>query len=285
MSAPALSRRELPTPGRDDVDDAHAAERHDERDDERATRHDGGRRWSWRAVVGLLVLAIVVAAAVSSPWWVPRTLARLAYFRVRRVEIDGVRYAPPQELLARLHVDTTWSVWTNLGVLAKRVEGHPLVASVHVERRLPGTLRVIVTEREPIAMTPTRRGLAVLGSDGRVLPIDPSLVGGIDVPVVGAPDGAVLRLLAVLRRDAPALYARVSEMRRVGPEELRMTVMPQTRTPGQPSTQPFVLRTSPDVTVERLADIVPVESDLARRRVRVAEIDLRYRDQVIARLP
>jgi hypothetical protein len=34
----------------------------------------------------------------------------------------------------------------------------------------------------------------------------------------------------------------------------------------------------------RLADIFPVESDLARRQARVKELDLRYRDQVIARL-
>jgi hypothetical protein len=31
--------------------------------------------------------------------------------------------------------------------------------------------------------------------------------------------------------------------------------------------------------------VTPVEADLARRHLRVAELDLRYRDQVIARLP
>jgi len=36
--------------------------------------------------------------------------------------------------------------------------------------------------------------------------------------------------------------------------------------------------------VDRLADIFPVENDLARRQVHVDELDLRYRDQVIARL-
>jgi len=36
--------------------------------------------------------------------------------------------------------------------------------------------------------------------------------------------------------------------------------------------------------VTRLADIFPVESDLARRQLRAEELDLRYRDQVIARL-
>jgi hypothetical protein len=38
------------------------------------------------------------------------------------------------------------------------------------------------------------------------------------------------------------------------------------------------------LSVERLADIFPVERDLARRQAHVGELDLRYRDQVIARL-
>jgi hypothetical protein len=39
-----------------------------------------------------------------------------------------------------------------------------------------------------------------------------------------------------------------------------------------------------DVTPDRLAEIFPVEADLAKRQARVAELDLRFRDQVIARL-
>jgi hypothetical protein len=38
------------------------------------------------------------------------------------------------------------------------------------------------------------------------------------------------------------------------------------------------------VSAARLTDIFPVEFDLRRRGARVAELDLRYRDQVIARL-
>jgi hypothetical protein len=40
-----------------------------------------------------------------------------------------------------------------------------------------------------------------------------------------------------------------------------------------------------DVTVQRLADILPVERDLANKQLRAAELDLRYREQVIVRLP
>ena len=44
------------------------------------------------------------------------------------------------------------------------------------------------------------------------------------------------------------------------------------------------VRAMKDVTLERLADIEPVEADLGRKQLRATEIDLRYRDQVIARL-
>ena len=70
----------------------------------------------------------------------------------------------------------------------------------------------------------------------------------------------------------PTLYARVSAVRRVGDDELLF----------QFAAQP--VRAMQDVTLERLADIEPVEADLRRKQLRVAEIDLRYRDQVIARL-
>jgi cell division protein FtsQ len=45
------------------------------------------------------------------------------------------------------------------------------------------------------------------------------------------------------------------------------------------------VRAMRDISTARLAEIEPVEEDLARRGFRAAELDLRYKDQVIARLP
>jgi cell division protein FtsQ len=45
------------------------------------------------------------------------------------------------------------------------------------------------------------------------------------------------------------------------------------------------VRAMKDVSLERLTEIAPVEADLERKQLRATEIDLRYRDQVIARLP
>ena len=76
-----------------------------------------------------------------------------------------------------------------------------------------------------------------------------------------------------MQRQAPRLYARVGSVTRVGRDEilLRIADVP--------------VRALTSVTLARLSDIEPVERDLARRQLHAVELDLRYRDQVIARLP
>ncbi len=245
-----------------------------------------GRRG--RRLVRLAVGAVILGLALSAPAWGPPALSRLAFFRIRRVELEGVRYASAGELISRLRVDTLTSVWTELAPLERRIEAHPMVEGARVVRRLPGTLRVVVDERAPVAMTPSPSGVAVFDAAGRALPVDPSAAGGLDVPLVAARDTALLRLLGAVRADAPGLYARISEARRAsGPggtrDEFEFTVTaPAPGGAGNVTT--VVVRAMADVSVGRLADLVPVEDDLQRRGVRVAEIDLRYRDQVIARL-
>lgn len=238
-------------------------------------------------IIGAITL-VLLAALASSWWWGQRALATLAYFRVRRIEIDGARYTTANDVVARLRLDTTWSVWSPLAPLARRLERDPLVARAHIERRLPATLRVVLTERVPAAMVPVVGGIVVLDEAGRWLPIDPSRVGGIDVPVLAARDSTALRLLGMLRDDAPDVFARVSAVRRAAPDEVRFTITAPTvggtAGVGASGQTGFILRAGPDLTAARLDDLRPVESDLARRRVRFAEIDLRFRDQVIARL-
>jgi hypothetical protein len=120
-------------------------------------------------------------------------------------------------------------------------------------------------------MVPAAGGFRVYDERGVALPIDPARVT-IDVPVLMTRDTTVLRLLGAMRVGRPDLYERVSAVRRTSQDELLLEL----------KTEP--VRVMQDVTLERLADIEPVEADLSRKQLRVAEIDLRYRDQVIARV-
>jgi cell division protein FtsQ len=221
--------------------------------------------------VRLLLVAMGAVLVLGSPFWGPLLLRRLAFFHVRRVEILGARYVAPRDILSRLHVDTMASVWDPTGPLAARVASHPEIQHAVVRRKLPGTLVIEIVERVPIAMVPTAGGFRVYDERGVALPIDPARVA-VDVPVLMTRDTTVLRLLGAIRVGRPDLYERVSAVRRTSQDELLLEL----------KTEP--VRVMQDVTLERLADIEPVEADLSRKQLRVAEIDLRYRDQVIARL-
>ena len=287
----------------------------------------GGARVGWRRRVARLGIAVGAACAcgaiLSAGWWGPRALAHLAFFRVRRVEIEGARYASSADLAARLGVDTATSVWTDIDLLARRVRAHPLVDSARVERRLPGVLRVVVHERVPVALVANgpRGALVVYDATGTALPLVPARVGGIDAPLATSADVALLRALGALRHEAPRVYARVLEVARVPRATLGATVGSSTAgarararavapvtperdeldfvlapapasgtsstvgAPGAAIASTVLVRAGVDVAPGRFADLGPVEDDLARRGVRAAELDLRFRDQVVARLP
>lgn len=232
-------------------------------------------RW-WRALRTLLIVT-AVAATVGAPWWGPRALSRLDFFHVRRVVFEGMRYTPRSEALALLEVDTLESVWQKMAPLATRLETHPLIERAQVERQLPGTILVQVTEREPVALVRRKDGrLGPVDGAGHRLPIDPAQVP-MDVPLATSADSTLMHLLEGLRTAEPALYARVERADRIRtgdrPDEFRVKLGIVT------------VRTNPEVTVDRFKDILPVEADLARNRLRAVELDLRFRNQVIARQP
>ena len=228
------------------------------------------RRARWRLGLAAALLAVLVAA----PLWGPPLLSKLAFFRVRKVEVIGLRYTPAAEIIERLHVDTSRSVWDPLLPLAQHVRTHPQVAEATVTRKLPGTLVVEVVERRPVALVSTGEGLRAVDERGVKLPLDPSRTP-VDAPIVAAApaDTGVYHLLGAMQRQSPRLYARLGSVRSLGGGELmlRLADLP--------------VRALTSVTLTRLSDIEPVERDLARRQRRASELDLRYRDQVIARLP
>jgi cell division septal protein FtsQ len=219
----------------------------------------------------LALLGIAALLIVTLPLWAPLFMRRLDFFRVRKLEIVGPRYIATSEIVGRVGVDTTRSVWDAKGPIADRVRAHPGISSVEIDRKLPGTLVITVTEYQPIALVPGPQGFRVYDQRGVALPVDPTRVD-VDVPVLAAADTALLRLLAEMRDALPALYRRVSELKRVGAHELLMQL------DGAP------VRARTTVTVDDLNQIDGVEADLMRRAVRVAELDLRFTGQIIARL-
>jgi cell division protein FtsQ len=230
-------------------------------------------------------LGIIMAVA-----WGTRAAARqMAFFRVRTVEIKGVHYIQPNDIILRLHIDTLASLWDDLEPYRQRIRRHPQVSQVRITRRMPGTLVVTIQENLPVALIQTAAGLLPYDSLGRQLPIDPARMS-LDLPIVATTDPVLLKLVGAIRAEEPRLFARIEEVRRTGRDEILLTLSrgsDATSNAGEtamPEHRTLRVRVPVGLSVARLADIFPVETDLARRQLQVGELDLRYRDQVIARL-
>jgi cell division septal protein FtsQ len=235
--------------------------------------HGNWKRLPVRAAVG-------VAGALLLFIGTPPLLGTLDYFHVQTVQLEGARFLTPTAVIAALGADTSASVFDDPARFESKVEAIPLVASARVRRRLPGTLVVTIVERTPVALTATADGFRGVDSAGTRLPIDPAL-SAFDAPVVLPPAGLrdtaadrrLYNLLGAIRSRDPALFEAIEEARRISATEWQLRTTRQR------------VRVTPEVTLSRLADIFPVEQDLARRHIRAAELDLRFRNLVIARLP
>jgi len=160
------------------------------------------------------VIAVAVLAAGLLWIGVPRALERIPFFRVRQIDLVGVKYLAPDALIAALRLPASASVFGDTRLLADRLKGVNGVADAAVIRRLPGTLEVRVTEVEPAALVPATRGgrLVPVDAAGHPLPFDPERTG-LDLPVVATADAGVVGVLAVVQAVDPALFQRITGAR------------------------------------------------------------------------
>ena len=67
----------------------------------------------------------------------PLLLRRIAFFRVRQVELVGIRYLDADQVLAALRLAPEASVYDDTDMLAERLRGLDGVADAVVSRRPP----------------------------------------------------------------------------------------------------------------------------------------------------
>ena len=143
-------------------------------------------------------------------------------FAVKQIEIAGAVHTPREAIDS-----VTWRyVGANLFDLdISRVQADlrsvPWIRAVNIEKKLPGTLRINVTERRAVALLQDGDRLAYVDEDGiRFADLSPA-VGDDDLPVIAGASGdelaRVVALLRMLRASDPAIFSRISEVRPVAP--------------------------------------------------------------------
>jgi cell division protein FtsQ len=122
-------------------------------------------REMWKVV--LLTAAITVTASlliytytfiVSSP-----------YFRLKETVVRGTERLSQEEIIELAEIKPDQNILlTNLKSMARKIQAHPWVKDVAVQRELPDRLAIIVTERKAVALIKKEDSLYYMERDGSV---------------------------------------------------------------------------------------------------------------------
>ena len=235
-------------------------------------------RARWLLLTGAACAVTSVAAAA------PTLLRRMAAFRVERVEIRGTRYLAAYDSLVQSGITRTSNIFDEFEPWHERLLRHPMVIAANIERELPNTIKVEITEAEPLVLVPTPT-LQPVDARGRALPIDPAAID-LDLPVLdktARPDAsghfrdrttlnAIAVLSAVRSRDA-RLFSWISEVAPAGEGLLLRLRQPQGA----------VALVAADPRALRLRELEVALSDLSARGElsQLKRIDARFRDQIV----
>lgn len=216
-------------------------------------------------------LGLIGAAALAAGLWLmlPFGLRHLDFFRVRRVEIVGLQYLDAARVLGAAKIPPGASIYDDHAPIAARVRALPGVRRADVGRRAPGTLRIELTEVEPVALTPKGDRLAMVNARAEVLPFDP-LGSSPDLPVLIGGGALVAGALARVKELDPALFARIDAAWRVGPDVV-----------FEVGGRWYWFESG--LTAEDIRAVTAVEQALARQGRAFRELDGRFDGQVVVR--
>jgi cell division protein FtsQ len=205
------------------------------------------------------------------------------YFRVERIEIQGAgALVSESELRQWLGVQEGDSLWRSTPeAIEARLESHAMLRSATARRVFPGTLRIRVEERRPVAVA-VLDGLYYLDSDGnsfgplgedhgRDFPVFTGIAGGVD----GHRRWALRRALQLIESNGAGEIDLASSELHLDPDDGLILFPAHPRVPIYLGWQAWELR------LERAGRVLRSWGESAGK---LAQVDLRFRDQVVVRL-
>jgi cell division protein FtsQ len=175
------------------------------------------RRLQARRVLAIFANLVLVAVLGVSALWAWRHARENVRFAVQRVEITGVVHSSRSEVedvartyrgvnLFRLDIENVRRGFAQL----------PWVQRAAVEKKLPDTLLVRLSERTPVALLAEEGRFHYVDAEGTVFAELTPEIGNRDLPLISNAAGSQVRrcveFLSRLERTDRPLYSRVSEI-------------------------------------------------------------------------
>jgi cell division protein FtsQ len=161
--------------------------------------------------------AALVATVTLVGFWIYRSTQSNARFSVRTIEVEGALHT------SRADLDRITRGYTGLNLfqidiarVQRDLGGLGWVRRIDIEKQLPDTLRIKITERTPVALVRDGDKLLYVDEEAAGFAELSPRAGDDDLPVISDAAGAELARTVKLLRDLRAgdreLYSRVSEI-------------------------------------------------------------------------
>lgn len=245
---------------------------------------DAGRiRRNQRQIAVERVLAIVrnfvlfLLALVGAVWLYSHTQSD-ARFAVRNIEISGAVHTSRAALEAQTRQYGGLNLFRiDIARVQRDFESMSWVRRINIEKRLPDTLRIHITERVPIALLRDHDRLLYVDVEGKAFADLAASVGDDDLPIIadaaGAELGRSIALLEMLRAADSELYSRVAEIRPIAPRGFALF---------DRELQAFVYGNAEDV-VEKWRDLYAITRAERLGAGSIEYADLRFADRLIVK--
>lgn len=252
-----------------------------------ATRLWFKKRRAWLRGIGLATLmlgglgAVAVGVIAIDPAarlrettsWLAE-LGRGPGLSVQEIRIEGREFAPREALLAAIGITPGDAILDFHPAIAKqRLEEIAWVETAHVERRLPGTILIRITERRAFAVWQREGRFSVIDREGRVMATDRLEAFGPLPLVVGVGAERVAADMIDLLRSAPEIADRVQAIIRVSERRWNLRL--------QNGADVMLPEGHEEAAITRLAELQARERLLDRP---LAAVDMRLPDRLVVRM-
>jgi cell division protein FtsQ len=165
----------------------------------------------------LLGAGVVIAAL-----WIWQHTQSDSRFAVKQIEITGAKHTPRAALASVTSAYTGTNLFKiDIARVQNDLRGLSWVSRIDIEKKLPDTLRINVTERTPVALVRNGERIQYVDERGVTFAELSPEVGDDDLPLISNADGAELAravaFVRALRTSDPLLYSRVSEVHPIAP--------------------------------------------------------------------
>jgi len=247
----------------------------------------------WKRTRTGLTIGLALALLIGGPLWLIRSgkldgtrtavLAQLfdlslqAGLKVDQIYVEGRKRVPPQDLIAALGIERGDPILgVDLAAARARVAALSGVKSVTIERRLPGELDVLVSEREPIAIWQNDGHYQLVDADGLAAGDNIDDFPGLPLMVgAGAPEH-VTGLLAMLAAEKD-LTIRVKASQWVSGQRWNIIV---TGPAGD-----IEVRLPEDDPAAAWHELARIESEHKLLERKITAVDMRLPDRLVLRVP